>query len=112
MQISKIAVSNQFSVNQNQKMNVNKNNPNFGERIVTSLASNNTRPNLNLLRDKMLACLSACKIAPDNVSSCCVDEGRVLLDVNAHPDTIRGFVAFLADSLKRERMDVSPILIA
>lgn len=30
MQVSKIAVSNQFSANQNQKVNVNKNNPNFG----------------------------------------------------------------------------------
>lgn len=30
MQVSKIAVSNGFSANQNQKVNTNKNNPNFG----------------------------------------------------------------------------------
>lgn len=103
MQVSKIAVSNQFSVNQNQKVN---NTPQFGWVIAGTV--NELGRKQGFVSDKLLTLKNALNnvfanhLTPDKVISRIddMDGGRVLVDVDISEAGLRGSLGSLERVLK------------
>lgn len=108
MQVSKIAVSNQFSVNRNQKVNANNNNPNFGWVIVGTVNKSCRKGLVNsqLLRLRTLLDEHfAQHIAPTKIISeidDITDGGRVLVDVDIPETNLRGCLNSLLGKIVKQ----------
>lgn len=112
MQISKIAVSNQFSANQNQKVNANNNNPNFGWTFVTSPKN---IEDLYDLRSKLYSLLVGNGlIHPSKVRGISIDSKvnkGVLMDVDVEEGLLKRCLTGLSNRLKKGGIEVNPIVI-